>query len=372
MKHHLITLVKLINNKADGDLTAIDDLTAVILENSLGQSSTVYLSLLYRLIFHAFKYNPSAACRILSGFIQFGHTAEGVAYKPLLDYFAIEAFNELYNMFGWTIVKPCVTALRDTNTNYLKEPLFNHILNQIGVQLNEDKNDIPYSSDLCYNLPREKSFSWGWFSYDLVRYYCGMYTNTTTTATNKAKQLRKNMMFYRKLLTELRRNTLENPVVILNRHDPISYTGIEAKIEEKWEDILSALAEYKWASDIIEKVINVEDGEEEEEAQPLEKEEAEPLEEEESEPLEEEGVEGAQPLAQPLEESEPLEKALEAPLEESEPLEKTLEAPLEESEPLEKTLEAPLEKKEGVEGGTPLVEGGQPLNKGWFSWLGWS
>ena len=354
MKHHLITLVKLINNKqsikADGDLTAIDDLTAVILENSLGQYSTVYLSLLYRLIFHAFKYNPSAACRILSGFIQFGHTAEGVAYKPLLDYFAIEAFNELYNMFGWTIVKPCVTALRDTNTNYLKEPLFNHILNQIGVQLNEDKNDIPYSSDLCYNLPREKSFSWGWFSYDLVRYYCGMYTLTNTTTTNKAKQLRKNMMLYRKLLTELRRNTLENPVVILNRHDP--YTDIESKIEEKWEDILSALAEYKWASDIIEKVINVEDGEEEEEAQPLEKEEAEPLEEgeeepleeEEAQPLEEEGVEGAQPLAQPLEESEPLEKA----------------------------LEAPLEKKEGVEGGTPLVEGGQPLNKGWFSWLGWS
>ena len=347
MKHHLITLVKLINNKADGDLTVIDDLTAVILENSLGQYSTVYLSLLYRLIFHAFKYNPRAACRILSGFIQFGHTAEGVSYKPLLDYFAIEAFNELYNMFGWIILKPCVTALRDTNANYLKEPLFNHLLNQIGEQLNEDKNDIPYSSDLCYNLPREKSFSWGWFSYDLVRYYCGMntLTNTTatnttatnTTATNTAKQLRKNMMFYRKLLTELRRNTLEKPVVILNRSD--THTNSEAKIEEKWEDILSALAEYTWASDIIKKVINVEDGEEEE--KPLEKEKSEPLEEGEEE-------------AQPLEEKEPL------------------EAPLEESEPLEKALEAPLEKKEGVEGGTPLVEGGQPLNKGWFSWLGWS
>ena len=142
MKRQLIALVGLINAN---EKNSICEITANILYNSLclaGEETATYLSLLYRLIFHAYKYNPSAACHILSGFIQFGHSAQGVPYKPLLDYFVIEAFNELLNMFGWTILKPCVMTLRDTNPNYLKEPLFNHLLSQIGSQLNEDKNDI--------------------------------------------------------------------------------------------------------------------------------------------------------------------------------------------------------------------------------------
>jgi hypothetical protein len=329
MKHHISTIVRLINSDkpiSASNLTSIDDITMVILQNNLGhnEKTTIYLSLLYRLIFHAYKYNPSAACRILNSFIQFSHTPQGMSCKPMLDYFVIEAFNELYNMFGWTILKPCVTVLRDTNANYHNEPLFKHILTQVGEQLTEDINDIPYSSDLCYNLPREKSFSWGWFSYDLTRSYYGSVS---------AKQLRKNMMIYRKLLTELRRNTLEKPVIILNTNMAQVNPNPAIRMEEKWEDILSALAEYTWASDIIKKVINIE---EEEEA----KEETEPLEETES----------------PEKEVQPLEEKEVQPLEEKE------------VQPLEEKEVQPLEK-EGVEGGTPLAE---PLNKGWFSWLGWS
>ena len=354
MKHHISTIVRLINSDKSisaSNLTAIGDITMVILQNNLGhnEKATIYLSLLYRLIFHAYKYNPSVACRILNSFIQFGHTPQGMSCKPMLDYFVIEAFNELYNMFGWTILKPCVTVLRDTNTNYRNEPLFKHILTQVGEQLSEDINDIPYSSDLCYNLPREKSFSWGWFSYDLTRSYYGSVS---------AKQLRKNMMIYRKLLTELRRNTLEKPVIILNTNMAQVNPNPAIRMEEKWEDILSALAEYTWASDIIKKVINIE-----EEAEPLEASEADPSEADPSEadPSEADPSEEA---SEKVEEPIVVEDPSEADPSEADPIK--VEAI--EADPIVEKPDALIEKNEPLEG----VEGGIPLNKGWFSWLGWS
>jgi hypothetical protein len=244
IQEQVIALVHMINT---GQLVLLSELSATIIHNSLFlcEKTTTYLSILYQLIFHTYKSNPTAACHILNGFIQFGQSTNGAVYKPMVDYFIVEAYTGLFKIGGWAVLKPCVSVLRASNPNYLNDALFKHILAQIVRQLKQDENDRPYSSNLCYNLPREKSFSWGWFSYDLAR----AYFNTTTEVPN-AKQLRKYMMLYRKLLTGLRKNALDNVVFHPETH---------RKIEENWPEFLIALREYTWASDIIKNTINDDD-----------------------------------------------------------------------------------------------------------------
>jgi hypothetical protein len=134
------------------------------------------------------------------------------------------------------------------------------------------------------------------------------------------------MMLYRKLLTTLRKNGMETVTLIEEK------TMIN--IEESWSGIIEALLEYQWAGDFINQSIDEEGGE--------------PLEEKEVEPLEEDGVEGAEPLAEPLE-MQMEEKEVE--VEEKEVV-----------EPLEGTETDTLEIVDGVEGAEPIgVEGAEPI-----------
>jgi hypothetical protein len=244
IQEQIIAVVHLINTD---QLELLSELSATIVSNSLFlcEKSTTYLSILYQLIFHTYKSNPTAACHILNGFIQFGQSTNGAVYKPMLDYFVVEAYTGLFKIGGWAVLKPCVSVLRASNPNYLNDTLFKHILAQIVKQIKQDENDRPYSSNLCYNLPREKSFSWGWFSYDLARAYFN-----TTTEVPTAKQLRKYMMLYRNLLTGLRKNALDNMVFEAETN---------RKMEENWPELLIALREYTWASDIIKNTIHDDD-----------------------------------------------------------------------------------------------------------------
>jgi hypothetical protein len=245
----IATLIQMINT---GHLNSVSEITISIIYNSLYLYKTPaqYLSVLYQLIFRTYKYNPTAACHILNGFIQFGQSEYGVLYKPMFDYFTIEAYTALFKQGGWDVVKPCLLVLRSSDPNYLNDPLFKYILAQIVKQLKQDETDMPYSSDLCYKLPREKSFTWGWFSYDLARAY---YTDSTRSdKIILPKQLRMYMMLYRRLLTKLRQNRAEDAVF----NSDISSQAASIKLEENWADMLYVLQkEYKWASDLIKNTI---------------------------------------------------------------------------------------------------------------------
>jgi hypothetical protein len=239
----ILSLIKEINEAQKESLgdTLAKVLTAILCGSPAEQH---YLAEVYKLIFYTYAHNaqPEIACELLSGFVRFGQSVAGAPFKPMLDYFAIEAFNGLLEMRGWAILKPCVKTLKETLANYKSEPLFKHIISCIVKQLQQDVNDMPYSSDLCYYLPHEKSYVLGWFSYIVATSYYAVIDNNKTKLN--AKQLRKNMMFYRKLLIRLRRNVAEYVI----------YSKPETKnIEEKWESIEQALgaSDYEWAGELI-------------------------------------------------------------------------------------------------------------------------
>ena len=230
------------------DFQSIREITHTILHLIFCEkkNTNLYLSLLYKLIFHTYKHNPLASFKILSGFIEFGQSDYGNAYKPLIDYIVMEAFNNLFEEYGWATIKPCVIALREIN--YMNETLYKNIVRRIVKQLDQDVNEMPYSSELCYNLPREKSFTWGWFSYDIARaYYSILFTQKKEI---NAKQLRNIMMLYRKLLTKLRKNAINNIKII---------SSPALKIEATWESIINVLAEYQWANDFINETLTVDE-----------------------------------------------------------------------------------------------------------------
>jgi hypothetical protein len=180
---------------------------------------------------------------MLSGFILLGQTKDGEPYKPLIDYFVIEAFKSLQKEYGWAILKPCLTALH--TINYRNELLFQYIVSCIVKQLNKDINELPYNSDLCFHLPREKSFTWGWFSFDIAKaYYTVLFYKRKELRGKelRGKELRNVMMLYRKLLTKLRKTGLD---VVRIPSEPAT------KIEGNWDSLLSVLAEYKRANDIV-------------------------------------------------------------------------------------------------------------------------
>ena len=109
LQDQLIILISQINAQ---HLNTIREITVTILYNSfcVFKTTKLYVSLLYRLIFHTYKENPLIAFHILSGFIKFGQCYN--TYKPLIDYFVMEAFNALQKEYGWAILKPCAIALR--------------------------------------------------------------------------------------------------------------------------------------------------------------------------------------------------------------------------------------------------------------------
>jgi len=247
MQDQIVALVKAIN---EHDINALHELTASILYASLSgnNSNTLYLSLLYKLIFHTFNLGSTTiAFQLISGFIKFGQSEAGELYKPLLDYFVIEAFNHLLEEGGWAVIKPCVSVLREIN--YQNEQLFHHIVTCIVNQLQEDVKNVPDVSDLCFNLPREKSYTWGWFSYIIAKaYYDSSPEGDRSTLLNK--QMRSSMMIYRKLITLLRQNILDVESLTLDIPDLI------IKIDENWYSILNSLAEYHWTNSIINETVN--------------------------------------------------------------------------------------------------------------------
>ena len=264
LQNQIITLVKELN----AEQNTIAELTDHILYNIFCiYKNTNYLSQVYKLIFYAFKQKPELAYSMLSGFIQFGQSPSGNQYKPLLDYFAIEAFNGLLKMGGWAILKPCIVHLRSSIYNFSIEPLFKHIIERIVIQIKTDMNDIPYNSDLCCYLPREKSFVWGWVSHNIARAYYNDPKYKVKCGRGE-KKMRKYMMLYRKLITHLRKNTLE--MMRINAYTSTTYAPTTyapttyaptayapEKIEESWAGISNTLAavEYQWAADIVDKCI---------------------------------------------------------------------------------------------------------------------
>jgi len=349
LQDQFLTLIREINAK---NINTTRELTSEILYTlfCVYTPPPLYLSLLYRLIFYTHK---DVACHILCGFIEFGQSTYGMPYKPMLDYFVVEAFRNLLTMKGWSILKPCVIALRSTFNNYTTESLFKYIVSCSVNQLKQDES----SSDICYHLPREKSFTWGWFSYEIARaYYSHLNAgqNVGQTAGYNAKQMRNMMMLYRKLLTKLRKNGL---VIVTITETPAM------KIEESWSGIITALEEYKWADEFI---IQLMDDEGRNEEEPLEEEE---IEIEVQEPLEEKieiGVEGAEPQAEPLEEK------IEIEVEGAEPLEEKIEIGVEEHMPLIENKEIEVEEPFTDVAGGVVGGGTPPNNKGWlYNLFGW-
>ena len=251
INEQIMVLVKQINNQKKTD---IKSLTAKILYDIFYiYEDTRSLSIPYKLIFHTYKQDPEISYNILSGFLEFGENKEdGQSYKPMIDYFAVEAFNGLLQMGGWSIIKPCLMILKENNCNLSTEPLLKHILTCIVTQLKKDNDESFPISNICYHLPRETSYSWGWFSYYIAHaFYSGINTKTLT-----AKQKRKNMMLYRKMITNLRKNSLE----FVNNPTTTKHEYSSVKIGEDWHSMLNTLNsyEYKWASNILYSSLNEE------------------------------------------------------------------------------------------------------------------
>lgn len=224
---------------------AVTEMTASFLSAVFSKSHT-YFPVLYKLILHTYRHSPpEMACALLKGFIHTTSTHTTSEHttsahttsrnKPLLDYLVVEAYHGLFKMGGWSLLKPCVLMLK----NHKEERLYQYILTSVVDQLKQDYLIEP-STDLCFNLPREKSFSWGWFSYEVAAYY----TYGVPNVKLNAKKLRNCMMVYRKVLTHLRQNCEKTSLPAYEAYDttPLS-----------WQTILTMLdvPEYQWASDII-------------------------------------------------------------------------------------------------------------------------
>ena len=236
IKFEIVELIKDINNNEPRDVCEnTEKLLYSIYEDIITSEEIEHVSVLYCLIFYAYKKNPILGYQMLSGFLQFGQSDEGLKYKPLLDHLAIEAFDKLIEIGGWSVLKECINNLRDNLTHLIHEPIFKHILSRITRQLYDDDNEElnhDNLSDICHYLPREKSFIWGWFAFCIVSAY---YQTNQETLTNKV--MRRYLMQYRKLLTGLRRivptsNNVEN-------EEPYIITAIEAasEAETTWTDV---------------------------------------------------------------------------------------------------------------------------------------
>lgn len=255
IRFEIVELIKDINNNEPRDVCEnAEKLLYRIYEDIITSEEIEHVSVLYCLIFYAYKKNPILGYQMLSGFLQFGQSDEGLKYKPLLDHLAIEAFDKLIEVGGWAVLKECINNLRDNLTHLIHEPIFKHILSRITRQLYDDDNEElnpDNLSDICHHLPREKSFTWGWFSYYIAEaYYIYAYDDSSYVANKK--QMRNNLMQYRKLITTLRRYVPTDDPDLIKEEIELKRKAFE-NIEESWEGILLGLSlpEYKWAADLI-------------------------------------------------------------------------------------------------------------------------
>ena len=170
-----------------------------------------YIKDIYKLIFYYGNENVNASVRIICGFIKFGKSSAGKNYKPMIDYFMIEAIETLLNQCGWSIIKPLLNMLYNSIPKFQEETTFNYISNKIIKQLNLDRLTMQSQSqsqsllisELCYTVPRERSFSFGWYSYYIA---CELYGNKNYYKQKiKQTHIRNYLMKYRKLINELRK-----------------------------------------------------------------------------------------------------------------------------------------------------------------------
>jgi len=254
IKFEIVELVKEINkNHSDYLCPQTENILYHIYKDIITSEEVENISVLYRLIFYAYKQNPILSYQLLSGFLQFGQSDDGIQYKPLLDHLAIEVVDNLISLGGWSILKDCMNSLRDNLINLQNEAIFKHIVSRIVKQLYADEHEEESRdnlSDICHYLPREKSFTWGWFSYYIAEayYVADPYHMVDVTNFTNKKKMRNYLMNYRKLITSLRQFVpIDEPHVITE------YFPVENKLKETWEGVLDGLSlpDYKWAIDLI-------------------------------------------------------------------------------------------------------------------------
>ena len=243
------------NDSSDNKIifTKVFKLLATIFKAPVQQCETnEALSILYRLIFQTFHKNRTSAYSILSGFILFGQTRLGRRFKPLLDHLEIEAVDEFLILGGWSILKNCLTTLKENVGDSLtNEPVFIHLVSRVILQLNEDANalDTDTITELCCCLPRERSYTWGWFAYYVAHaFYQGIGARRERV---NSKTMRSYLKYYRKMITTLRRAIYDyDPEAYDGYYYEISVNGNEMayNISETWFELLLELSgqEYSW------------------------------------------------------------------------------------------------------------------------------
>jgi hypothetical protein len=321
------------------------------------------------------------AYTMLCGLLQFEQTQNNtkynvkynVQYKPLIDHLTIEIFNALIKITGWSILYPFTTILHNNLKNCDRELIFTHIQTCVVQQLRMDETEPIKASDLCYNLPREKSYKWGWFSYYVaVSYYCK--SLKTTPDKMNSKTLRKCMMEYRKLITLLRQSTTKYIEEDLNSipsalaaalapdegedtmpAEAAAEAASEAaaaappRLEENLEKLIIDLysPEYNWLDKIITNTIKNTEPKNEPVQEKTAPQKDQPVQEEEQEPMQEEPVHIA---------------AADAEI----PAEKN------KTDSQEPGQQEPGQQEPGQQEPGQYPQGQQPQQSGWFNWLGWS
>ena len=255
-RDEILALVRVLNDYSSDNkiiFTKVCKLLATIFKAPVQQCETnEALSILYRLIFQTFHKNRTSAYSILSGFILFGQTRLGRRFKPLLDHLAIEAVDEFLILGGWSILKNCLTTLKENVGDSLtNEPVFIHLVSRVILQLNEDANalDTDTITELCCCLPRERSYTWGWFAYYVAHaFYQGIGARRERV---NSKTMRSYLKYYRKMITTLRRAIYDyDPEAYDGYYYEISVNGNELadNISETWFELLLELSgqEYSW------------------------------------------------------------------------------------------------------------------------------
>jgi hypothetical protein len=219
MENDIMSIVQSINKNEVTTLSrkVLHFLHRVFIKSKLTSfEMNYYIKDIYKLIFYYGNENVNASVRIICGFIKFGKSSAGRNYKPMIDYFMIEAIETLLNQCGWSIIKPLLNMLYNSIPKFQEETTFNYISNKIIKQLNSDRLTMQSSqsqtqsqtqslliSELCYTVPRERSFSFGWYSYYIA---CELYGNKNYYKQKiKQTHIRNYLMKYRKLINELRK-----------------------------------------------------------------------------------------------------------------------------------------------------------------------
>jgi hypothetical protein len=311
-------IMKLFNTINDmSDLTNVSNevtqvLYSIFVNNKLTSSElNFHTKHLYKLIFYFCKEKLNASISIICGFIQFGKSSAGTKYKPMIDYFMMETFDALLNQCGWSIIKPFMNMLHNHIHKFQKENIFNYISNKIFNQLVIDIMSMKLSaqtttiSDICYHVPRERSFSFGWYSYYIA---CHMF-GKENYYKQKLKQthIRHYLMNYRKIINELRKHVIEDDSAM--KHDV--YSRPESTVSEMNYTTLKVefnQPQYKAIDEIVDSVLPA--AAQASEAEPSE---AEPSEAEPSEAEPSEAQASAAPQAEPSEAQAPQASEAQAP-----------------------------------------------------------